>query len=310
MRIDYTLHAQHLADVIAAFWELSGQKLRLFRRRYDPAEGSPVYTAGGRYTSRGWTEWTQGFQFGGELLQFEATGEEEALSWGRSGTLERMPQHVTHFGVHDHGFNTVSTFGNLWRMILEGRLEVSDWERRTYEMAIIASASVQAWRWTPTAGGGGFIYSFNGPHSLFIDTLRSLRVLALGHALGHVVLAERDVRVSLLDRLIRHAHTTARYAIYYGEGRDAYDGWGRTAHESLFDTVDGSYRCPSTQQGYSPFSTWTRGLAWAMCGFAEILEWLWTLPENAFEPFGGRDAVESPLLRAALATCDRYLEIS
>ena len=27
--------------------------------------------------------------------------------------------------------------------------------------------------------GGGYIYSFNGPHSLFVDTIRSLRALAL-----------------------------------------------------------------------------------------------------------------------------------
>jgi unsaturated chondroitin disaccharide hydrolase len=29
----------------------------------------------GRYTTRGWTEWTQGFQYGAEILQFDATGD-------------------------------------------------------------------------------------------------------------------------------------------------------------------------------------------------------------------------------------------
>ena len=42
--------------------------------------------------------------------------------------------------------------------------------------------------------------------------------------------------------------------------RDIYDVRGRVAHEALFDTLDGSFRAPSTQQGYSPFSTWARGL--------------------------------------------------
>ena len=65
-----------------------------------------------------------------------------------------------------------------------------------------------------------------------------------------------------------------RYSVYYGEGRDAYDVRGRMAHESIFNSNDGTYRCPNSQQGYSPFSTWTRGLAWAMCGFAEQLEFL------------------------------------
>ena len=48
----------------------------------------------------------------------------------------------------------------------------------------------------------GFIYSFNGPHSLFIDTIRSLRSLALAHQLGHVLMGEHDSRISLLERLI------------------------------------------------------------------------------------------------------------
>ena len=63
---------------------------------------------------------------------------------------------------------------------------------------------------------------------------------------------------------------------------------GRTAHESLFNVASGTYRGPSTQQGYSPFSTWTRGLAWAMLGFAEQIEFLDALPDRALEPSGGR----------------------
>ena len=61
--------------------------------------------------------------------------------------------------------------------------------------------------------------------------------------------------------------TSAQYNIYYGEGRDHYDVpelRGRTAHEAIFNPASGAFRCPSSQQGYSPFTTWTRGLAWAM----------------------------------------------
>ena len=35
------------------------------------------------------------------------------------------------------------------------------------------SGAVQAARWSRTAEGGGYIYSFNGPHSLFVDTIRT-----------------------------------------------------------------------------------------------------------------------------------------
>jgi len=44
--------------------------------------------------------------------------------------------------------------------------------------------AVQAARWSPTADGGGYIYSFNGPHSLFVDTIRTLRALAVAHLLA------------------------------------------------------------------------------------------------------------------------------
>jgi len=114
-------------------------------------------------------------------------------------------------------------------------------------------------------------------------------------------MAEHDERVSLLGRLVEHATNTARFNVFYGEGRDAYDVRGRTAHESLFNPNDGRYRCPSTQQGYSPLSTWTRGLAWAMLGFAEELEFLAVLDDA--------DAAVVPImLGAARATCDFYVD--
>src|SRR5579884_1041407 len=126
--------------------------------------------------------------------------------------------------------------------------------------------------------------------------------------LGHVLYEESDRRVSLLERLVQHAEATARYAVYYGEGRDAFDVRGRVAHETIFNPKDGSYRCPATQQGYSPFSTWTRGLAWAILGFAEELEFTHTLPAEAFTVVDGADRIEAMMLRAAEATADFYIE--
>jgi hypothetical protein len=242
-----------------------------------------------------------------------------------------MAPHVSHMGVHDHGFNNISTYGNLWRLMREGKIPFDQREMDFYEMALKVSGAVQAARWTSIADGKGYIYSFNGPHSLFVDTVRSLRSLAVAHQLGHVLMGERDQRIALLRRLIEHAETTARYSVYYGEGRDAYDVPGRTAHESIFNLNDGSYRCPNSQQGYSPFSTWTRGLAWAILGFAEQLEFLQTRcageldslipcappatarrrPRNrnraAPSASAGAAVMQATFLRAATVTADFYL---
>ena len=308
IEIDMELTPDAMAERLARFWEISGRKIRAMREQYDTSQGSPVFTEGGRYTTRGWTEWTQGFQFGGEILQFDATGEESFLDLGRSSTLEVMASHVSHIGVHDHGFNNVSTYGNLRRLLLEGRIEADPWERNFYELALKVSGAVQAARFTPLPDGGGYIYSFNGPQSLFADTIRSCRALAVSHMLGHVLQGENDVKINLLGRMIDHARATSRYNVYFGEGRDSYDIRGRVVHESIFNINDGNYRCPSTQQGYSPFTTWTRGLSWVMSGYPEELEYLATRSDEELDPFGGRDAVEGLFLRTARAACDFYIE--
>src|SRR5215469_10018830 len=212
-----------LAPKLRRLFELSAAKIHSIEASWSESKGSPVFTVQGKYTSRGWTEWTQGFQFGAAILQFDATGETELLNIGRERTVAVMAPHVSHIGVHDHGFNNVSTYGNLLRLMGEGRIVENAWERRFYETALKCSGAVQAARWSRTADGGGYIYSFNGPHSLFVDTIRSVRALIVSHRLGHVLMAENDRRISLLDRAIGHARATAKYSVYYGEGRDAFD---------------------------------------------------------------------------------------
>lgn len=310
IQIDTKLRPADLRGKIARLWELSGKKIRSIDCDEKPGAATPVYTVNGKYTARGWTEWTQGFVYGSAIMQFDATGDEEFLSLGRNRTVKRMAHHITHVGVHDHGFNNVSTYGNLWRLMNEGRIPENEGERNFYELALKCSGAVQADRWTRTSDGGGYIYSFNGPHSLFADTIRSLRALAVSHQLGHILMGEKDATISLLGRLSEHAKTTATYAVYYGENRDAYDIRGRVAHESIFNINDGSYRCPNSQQGYSPFTTWTRGLAWIMCGYAEQLEFSAALDDAGFDEFGGRVALVELMLKVARATCDFYIEHS
>jgi hypothetical protein len=308
IKIDSDLSPATLLPGCERLWQLATPKIKRIAERFPHGAPSPVITRAGRYEPQGWTEWTRGFQYGAALLVFDATGDESLLNIGREGTRSDMHSHVTHFGVHDHGFNNVSTYGNMRRLICEGRIPDEDNQCEYYELALIASAAVQAARWSRVAEGGGYIYSFNGPHSLFSDTIRSLRVLGLGHLLGAHALGENDAAIDLLERLVKHARATADFNVYYGEGRDAYDMRGRVVHESIFNTNDGRYRCPSTQQGYSPFSTWTRGLAWVLLGFAELLEFLDAVRDADLEPNGGRPQIAAFMLKAGRAACDFFIE--
>lgn len=308
MKINTTLSPADLSSDLARFWELSGQKIKSIEDNYDFGSGSPVFTRDGKYTAMGWTEWTEGFVYGSSFLQYDATGDESFLEIGKKHTVGRMASHVSHVGVHDHGFNNLSCYGNWLRLIREGRIEGTKGDIDFCELALKVSGAVQAARWSTTHEGGGYIYSFNGPHSLFVDTIRSCRILMVAHALGHTLMGENDAPNSLLERAVQHISATAKYNIFYGEGRDSYDEWGRTAHEAVFNTNDGRFRCPNAQQGFSGFTTWTRGLSWAMVGFAEELEFIDTLDDAAFAELGGKEAFKETCLKGAKATCDWFIE--
>ena len=322
MKINARLTPKKLQPKVARVFELAGQKIRALDAAWDPARGTPVFTVKGAYTSRGWTEWTQGFQFGMALLHFDGTGDLSSLKLGRERTIRHMASHVSHIGVHDHGFNNISTYGNLRRLQREGKIPADAGELNFTELALKTSGAVQAARYAPTAyrepwsplpgragvAPSGYITSFNGPQSLFADTIRSMRSLVVAHQLGHALMGEGDRRINLLHRAIEHAATTARFNVFFGQGRDHYDVRGRVAHESIFNRNDGQFRCPSSQQGYSPFTTWTRGAAWIICGYAEQLEFIDTVRGAELDAVGGRRAVTDLFLETARAASDYYID--
>jgi len=321
MRIDPKLKPSDLTRPLERLFDLAGRKVRDIDRTWDVSRGTPVFTVEGKYTTRGWTEWTQGFVYGCAILAFDVTGDKTLLKLGRDRTRQHMPPHVTHVGVHDHGFNNLSTFGNLRRLMREGKFPHNQWENEYYELALKSSGAVQAARWqgirvekpSPLSANVtqlGYIYSFNGPHSLFVDTMRTIRILGVAWQLGHRLMHENDRAADLLKRAVLHGLATNQYLIFHGQSQHTYDVRGRTAHEAIFNRNDGLFRCRSTQQGYSPFSTWTRGLAWAMLGYAEQLEFFATIPDGKFRQSVGlpRRDVMRVFTQAAVQTCEHYIE--
>ncbi len=323
MKIDNTLKPASLQNETRRVFELAARKARAIDKTWDPAKGTPVFTVEGKYATRGWTEWTQGFQYGCMILAGDGLDDDKLIQLGKKRTIENMLPHVTHTGVHDHGFNNLSTYGNLLRLLKEKRIKSSasdGWEQIAYANAIAASGAVQAARWSGTAPvkskhtanspSLGYIYSFNGPHSLFIDTMRTTRILGVAWQLGHSLMHEGDRSANLLKRSVLHGLTTSQYIVFHGDSEHTYDVRGRTAHEGTFNRNDGAFRARSTQQGYSPFSTWTRGLAWAMLGYAEELEFFKTIPAPAFKAACGlaKSDVIKVYERNAKDTCDHYIK--
>ena len=132
MNTDPHITPSSLSQKLDQFWQLATRKVLLIEDEYDTGQGSPVFTVEGKYLTRGWTEWTQGFQYGIPLLVFAATGNREMLETGKKNTFEKMAHHVTHFGVHDHGFNNLSTYGNLLRCAQAGLFKASTEEKEFF----------------------------------------------------------------------------------------------------------------------------------------------------------------------------------
>ena len=89
IKLNPQLTPTDLLPKLARFWARSAECIEAVERSCPPGSASPVFTVKGTYTAKGWTEWTQGFQFGSALLQFDATGDERFLELGRERTVAR-----------------------------------------------------------------------------------------------------------------------------------------------------------------------------------------------------------------------------
>jgi hypothetical protein len=297
-----------LRKKIERLWEVSAPKILTINLAETAETPAPVFTVNGKYVTHEGAEAVPGFLYGSAILQYDAFWDESFVHLASARIAEKMTRYVSRMSGDDHGDNLVNTYGNLWRLMNEGRLQGDDADRNYLELALKCSGAVQAARWTHTCDGGGFIHSAQGPHSLQAGTMRTLRSLALAHKLGHDLVGEGDEAVSLLRRLTEHARATAKWNVYSGSGRDLYDVRGRVAQESVFNVNDGAYRGPNTQQGYAPVTTWTRGLALVILGFAEQLEFVANVADAELEALGGRENLENILHTTARTTGDFYIE--
>src|SRR5436309_13131484 len=75
-KIDFKLTPQRLVPQIERLFELSAQKILSIEKTWRPEHGTPVFIGKVKYTTTGWTGWTQGAQLGSALLQYGAHGAE------------------------------------------------------------------------------------------------------------------------------------------------------------------------------------------------------------------------------------------
>jgi unsaturated chondroitin disaccharide hydrolase len=201
---------------------------------------SPMYTVGGCWNREGerWTHWCEGFFPGILWLLHKHTGEASWRAWAErySRPLEPRRQDRT---VHDLGFLFFSTYLRWYHLTGEPALR---------QVLIDAGRTLALRRQQ-----GGYLASFIGPESLFIDIMMNVGIILWAANATH--------DESLRQVGLEHCWTTARYLVRPDGG---------TAHEGIFDTAGGTFLRTSTHQGWSADSTWARGLAWAIYGFTAV----------------------------------------
>jgi unsaturated chondroitin disaccharide hydrolase len=201
----------------------------------------PTYTQDGRWrhTGEGWTDWCAGFHAGMMWLISQWTGD----GWWRV-TAERYsrllePRQYDR-DVHDLGFIFLNTYLPWYRSSGDGDLR----------QVLITAGRTLALRFNRP---GEYLRSFVAPESLFIDIMMNVPL---------IFLAAGETGDQELYRLaVAHCRTTERTLV-----RDD----GSTAHEGIFDPGTGVFLRQSTHQGLSADSTWARGLAWSLYGFATV----------------------------------------
>ncbi len=239
----------------------SGRQLRATLKTWTPDRPAPVHTRAGKwYRPRElWTDWTPGFYAGQMWILHQMTREPAWRAEAERFSRKLEPRRFDR-DVHDLGFIFLSSFGR-WHDLLEA----GDPQKAQVRGILVTAGTVQSFRWN---GGGphGFLYSFNGPQSLFVDILMNVRLLFWA--------ARHGAPDGVYRRALEHCRTSARYLVRK-RGSGLGEEEGSVAHEAIFNTEPGrgEFRCLSTQQGYSPFTCWARGLAWAVYGFAEAFRY-------------------------------------
>jgi unsaturated chondroitin disaccharide hydrolase len=200
----------------------------------------PMYTVDGRWNREGerWTHWCEGFFPGILWLLFKTTGEQQWRTLAENYSRPLEPRRFDR-KVHDLGFLFFSTYLRWYRLTGEPALK---------QVLVDAGRTLALRRQK-----GGYLASFLGQHSLFIDIMMNV---------GLILWVASETHDDALRHIaIEHCRTTQRYLVRPDGG---------TAHEGLFYPETGQFMRQSTQQGWRDDSAWSRGQAWALYGFAAM----------------------------------------
>ncbi|EEY23948.1 glycosyl hydrolase family 88 protein [Verticillium alfalfae VaMs.102] len=207
----------------------------------------------------------------------------------RQTSLWSAPLHAlsSRTDTHDLGFMLMPALRRTWELThdaasLASLVAAADSLATRYEpgAAAIRSWDVLARRDRDGGGSGEAVSVSDGASSMFviIDSMCNLDLLyyAAAHAARPdlAVVATAHARTLLRTHLRQEPPTTPPPSMNSSSSSKAYAGpLFSTHHVANLDPATGAVRWRRTAQGYSDTSTWARGQAWAVLGYAQTYAW-------------------------------------
>ena len=256
-------------DNALAFAEIQLERLahRTGARRY------PCYTdTNGKWIGRDLNGWCCGFPAGLMWMMYSHTGNEKWANYGRDWNDSIRPRATA--SDNDTGFQIFNAFGYAMRYASDA---LSDEEIRDYEGVIRwANETFTTQRYNAHVGGfrtwpPTLFDPYEGQFEINSDMVMNLELpLYVAKATGDM---------DLVDKVVRHANTTWTHTVF----KDGDEQWespdsdefvprqhGSHWHVVEFDPANGSVINKRTHQGDKTESTWSRGQAWLIYGYAML----------------------------------------
>ena len=215
-------------------------------KKDDVFEGRwPEFTVDGKWQFRDKVNWFSGFTGGELFIMYDLTGDPEL----NKRALKHADNLIPYAGIdytHDMGFIFLPTCVQAYNRT----------GKEKYKKAGLLAAEMLYKRYNPK---GKFIRAWGKLGSekragwIIVDTMMNLELLFWA--------SEVSGDKKYFDAAVQHAKTTLKEVV-----RSDYSSF----HVVEFDPENGKVLKKRTHQGYSDSSTWARGQAWAVYGFANV----------------------------------------
>jgi len=228
--------------------DIKALKAQVIQKHSIIGDKHPEYTVDGVWQMQDEPNWFSGFLGGQYWIMYQLTGGSQFKNWGVDRADLLLP-YSDLSNTHDMGFIFLPTVVAAYEetgsaKYREGALEAAEMLKKRFNEK---GEYIRAWGELGTPDNAGL---------MIVDTMMNLELLFWA--------AEETGNREYYEVALTHALTTRREHIRED---------GSSFHVVKFDPSTGMVMDKITHQGYSDTSTWARGQAWGIYGFANTYKY-------------------------------------